>query len=133
MAATVLPKTNLRCLPSVRKTRDDWKQLAESLSALYLAGVEVDWQGFDRDYRRRRVPLPTYPFQRKSYWFEPTPNEASGSSYVAQAVINPEDLHITSSGNGSKLQEKAPALAVSQKLTDTFKTVALEQPRKECI
>src|SRR5438045_9569726 len=51
MAATVLPKTNLRCLPSVRKTRDDWKQLAESLSALYIAGVEVDWQGLDRDYR----------------------------------------------------------------------------------
>jgi|GEM_PF-375899 len=131
MAATVLPKTNLRRLPSLRTTGDDWKQLAESLSALYLAGVEVDWQGFDRDYRRRRVPLPTYPFQRKSYWFEPPLNEASGSNHVAQAVINPEDLYITSSGNGSRLKEKAPALVVSHKLTDAFKTVALEQPGKE--
>src|SRR5699024_5908697 len=33
-------------------------------------GVTVDWQGFERDYiaARRRVPLPTYPFQRNSYW-----------------------------------------------------------------
>ena len=37
--------------------------------ALYQ-GAAVDWPGFDRDYSRRRVPLPTYPFQRKRYWLE---------------------------------------------------------------
>src|SRR5207253_2001794 len=34
-------------------------------------GASVDWAGFDRPYRRRRVALPNYPFQRKQYWIEP--------------------------------------------------------------
>jgi myxalamid-type polyketide synthase MxaB len=59
-------------LPSLRKNRDDWQQMLESLASLYVHGVEVDWVGFDRDYAcgRRRVALPTYPFQRESYWLQ---------------------------------------------------------------
>jgi myxalamid-type polyketide synthase MxaB len=56
-------------LPSLRPKRGDWQQMLESLGALYLRGVEIDWAGFDRGYPRRKVELPTYPFQRKRYWF----------------------------------------------------------------
>ena len=31
----------------------------------------MDWEKFDAPYARYRVPLPTYPFQRQSYWLEP--------------------------------------------------------------
>jgi acyl transferase domain-containing protein len=48
--------------------RSEWEQLLESLADLYRHGVEVDWWGFDRGYSRRRVALPTYPFQRQRYW-----------------------------------------------------------------
>ena len=58
-------------LPSLRKGREDWQQILESLAELYVRGVEVDWMGFDRAYGRRRVMLPTYPFQRQRYWLEP--------------------------------------------------------------
>jgi acyl transferase domain-containing protein/acyl carrier protein len=58
------------CLPSLHKGRDEWQQILESLAALYVHGVKVDWSGFDRDYQRRRLPLPTYPFQRERYWIE---------------------------------------------------------------
>jgi acyl transferase domain-containing protein/acyl carrier protein len=44
--------------------------MLESLGRLYVSGFQVDWDGFDRDYARRRVVLPTYPFQRKRYWFK---------------------------------------------------------------
>jgi NADPH:quinone reductase-like Zn-dependent oxidoreductase/acyl carrier protein len=37
-----------------------------------VGGVAVDWAGFDRDYERRRVVLPTYPFQRQRYWIDVT-------------------------------------------------------------
>ncbi|MBV8884388.1 MAG: acyltransferase domain-containing protein, partial [Chroococcidiopsidaceae cyanobacterium CP_BM_RX_35] len=53
---------------------DDWQQLLESLGTLYVHGVKIDWSGFDRDYSRQRVQLPTYPWQRKRYWFEPNSN-----------------------------------------------------------
>ena len=38
---------------------------------------EVDWRGFHSTERRRRVGLPTYPFQRRSYWIGPSPDAAA--------------------------------------------------------
>ncbi|MGV2829391.1 type I polyketide synthase [Myxosarcina sp. GI1(2024)] len=57
-------------LPSLRSGGSDWQQLLSSLAQLYRRGVKVDWRGFDRDYPRRQLALPTYPFQRQRYWVE---------------------------------------------------------------
>jgi acyl transferase domain-containing protein/acyl-CoA synthetase (AMP-forming)/AMP-acid ligase II/acyl carrier protein len=57
-------------LPSLRNGVDDWTQIQETLSALYVAGLDVDWQSFHRDSPRRRVPLPSYPFDRKRFWVD---------------------------------------------------------------
>jgi phthiocerol/phenolphthiocerol synthesis type-I polyketide synthase C len=59
-------------LATLRKGGDDWQSTLQSLSSAYLAGVKVDWEGFDRDYSRRRVSLPTYPFERVRCWQDPT-------------------------------------------------------------
>ncbi|GET38066.1 beta-ketoacyl synthase [Microseira wollei NIES-4236] len=55
-------------LVSLYPGREDWQQMLHSLATLYVRGVPVDWSGFDRDYPRRRLQLPTYPFQRQRYW-----------------------------------------------------------------
>lgn len=34
-------------------------------------GAEVDWSRYWQDEFRLRVPLPTYPFERKAYWVNP--------------------------------------------------------------
>ncbi len=68
MGQRCLTQGSLHWLPSLRPGRDDWQTLLESLADLYVAGAPVDWKGFDKDYSRRRVDLPTYPFQRKRYW-----------------------------------------------------------------
>jgi acyl transferase domain-containing protein/acyl-CoA synthetase (AMP-forming)/AMP-acid ligase II/acyl carrier protein len=57
-------------LPSLQANRPNWATLLESLAALYARGASIDWVGFDRDYARRRVSLPTYPFQRRRCWVE---------------------------------------------------------------
>jgi acyl transferase domain-containing protein/acyl carrier protein len=57
-------------LPSLRRNRDEWEQVIETLAELYVRGVPVDWRGFDADYQRRRVALPTYPFERRRCWIE---------------------------------------------------------------
>ena len=61
-------------LPSLRPQQADWQQMLQSLTKLYLRGVPVNWSGFDQDYPRSKVLLPTYPFQRQSYWIENEPN-----------------------------------------------------------
>jgi acyl transferase domain-containing protein len=45
--------------------------LLATLGKLWLAGAAIDWAGFYARERRRRVPLPTYPFERQRYWLEP--------------------------------------------------------------
>nr|QEO74387.1 AMP-dependent synthetase and ligase [uncultured bacterium] len=48
----------------------DWEQTLTALATLYVNGGTFDWKAWDGAYVRRRVPLPTYPFQRQRYWIE---------------------------------------------------------------
>jgi len=57
-------------LPSLRSEKEDWQVLLTSLAELYQHGFRIDWQGFDRDFVRKPVVLPTYPFQRRRYWID---------------------------------------------------------------
>ncbi|WP_405659863.1 polyketide synthase dehydratase domain-containing protein [Streptomyces sp. NBC_01166] len=54
-----------------------WPQLARTLAALYEAGTPVDWAGFDSGHDRRKVLLPTYPYQRKPFWTQEAPPGAA--------------------------------------------------------
>src|SRR5690606_2404578 len=79
-------------LSSLRPGRGEWETLLGSVAELYVRGVEVDWSGVDRPYRRRRVELPTYPFQRQRYWIDtahrerrPAARRAAHASGVAAA------------------------------------------------
>ncbi len=47
------------------------RALIASLGQLWLAGVQPNWGRVPSPERRRRIPLPTYPFERKSYWIGP--------------------------------------------------------------
>ncbi len=52
--------------------------LSNSVASLYVRGMDLDWAGFDRDYPRRRIPLPTYPFERERCWL---PTLEAGTSF----------------------------------------------------
>jgi malonyl CoA-acyl carrier protein transacylase/SAM-dependent methyltransferase len=67
-------------LPTLRRGEDDWTCVLQTLGALYARGVDVDWAALDRGLSRRRVPLPTYPFQRARYWVEPLPSRPESAS-----------------------------------------------------
>ncbi|WP_341739433.1 alpha/beta fold hydrolase [Microcoleus sp. CAWBG640] len=71
MGRRCLPETTTIWLSSLQKERSNWQQLLATLKTLYVHGVDLDWAAFDQDYSRRRVLLPTYPFQRQRYWIEP--------------------------------------------------------------
>jgi|CZKZ01.1.fsa_nt_gi acyl transferase domain-containing protein/acyl carrier protein len=55
-------------LATLRPSREDWDQIHEALCGLYTAGVAIDWEAFHRSYQRQRIALPTYAFERQSYW-----------------------------------------------------------------
>ncbi|MGF7179797.1 SDR family NAD(P)-dependent oxidoreductase [Tunturiibacter psychrotolerans] len=86
MGAKCLPEGLGTWLPSLRKGRDDWQQLLESLATLYVHGADVDWKGFDRDYQRHPVVFPTYPFQRTRYWID-LPEGAAAKNDTADSQL----------------------------------------------
>jgi acyl carrier protein len=51
----------------------DRRVLLEALARLWLAGLPIDWRAYDEPERRRRLSLPTYPFERQPYWSGPAP------------------------------------------------------------
>ena len=53
--------------------------LLAGLGKLWLAGVEMDWATL-QEGARRRVPLPTYPFERQRYWVDPAPAAAQAAA-----------------------------------------------------
>ncbi|MEA2601554.1 MAG: hypothetical protein QOF89_2546 [Acidobacteriota bacterium] len=57
-------------LPHASDRRDDHAFLLTALGRLWLAGIMPDWRALHAGERRRRVPLPTYPFERQRYWVE---------------------------------------------------------------
>jgi len=49
----------------------DVEFLWHSIGRLWLSGAEIKWDKVPTDGRRRRVALPTYPFERQHHWQEP--------------------------------------------------------------
>ncbi len=62
---------------SMTRNRSAFAQMCESVAQLYVEGQPVNWTGFEQGYRRSRVALPTYPFERKRYWKGPNADEVA--------------------------------------------------------
>ena len=78
-----------RWLATLRRGHQDWQTLLESLGEMYLEGCDVDWEAFDRPFARRRISLPTYPFQRERHWHESSLPEARSSSAFSRRASHP--------------------------------------------
>jgi acyl transferase domain-containing protein len=86
-----VPEVSAAWLPTLRRGRGDWQQMLESLATLFVRGAAIDWAGFDLGRARRKVELPTYPFERQRYPM-PKPerigrNGSESSHPLAETVV----------------------------------------------
>jgi acyl transferase domain-containing protein/acyl carrier protein len=58
-----------------------------TLGSLWLSGVPVHWKKYYQNEKRYRIPLPTYPFERESYWVEPKQLSEMNQSTLSQVSI----------------------------------------------
>ena len=96
MAYQCLAENEAVWLPSLRFPQQDWQQMLQSLSQLYIQGVKINWSGFDQDYQRQKLILPNYPWQRQRYWVK---NNTSG-------IFDKSSLAIQKSGKIRPLIDK---------------------------
>ena len=67
-------------LPSLRRGKREALMLSDAIARLYARGLLPDLAGLDRAAPRRKLALPTYPFQRQRYWVE-APSAARRGAY----------------------------------------------------
>jgi len=61
----------LNSLRRADEQEPDEASMLTTLGRMWLANVNVDWETLSGGERRRRISLPTYPFERQRYWVEP--------------------------------------------------------------
>ncbi|HLX08814.1 MAG TPA: amino acid adenylation domain-containing protein, partial [Thermoanaerobaculia bacterium] len=67
-------------------TRSPAAAVRETLGRLWLCGLQVDWTAVHGGAPRRRLPLPTYPFERQRCWIEGAAAAASAPAAVPAPV-----------------------------------------------
>jgi acyl transferase domain-containing protein len=90
------PATTPLVLMSLGDTGERRSALETMLSAaaqLWTAGADIRWSELHRHGRRRRVPLPTYPFERRRCWIDsrPTSQPVPPAVFAQDAV--PAETH----------------------------------------
>jgi acyl transferase domain-containing protein len=77
-------------LPDPAGEEDARRQLLRAAGRVWCAGVDVDWRAVHGTLRRR-VPLPTYPFERRRHWIDADPAASrAGATGTAATGKNPD-------------------------------------------
>ena len=109
----------------------------QGLGQLWAGGGAIDVDALHRGERRHRIPLPTYPFERKRYWITPgAALHASRTSHEAQEADTQtaQSPELTASGGavaGSSLYGRpaletpfvAPQSRIEQSLCEIWESI----------
>ncbi|CDZ24035.1 amino acid adenylation protein [[Clostridium] cellulosi] len=81
----------IKLQPKKRIEDKELENLAlEEIGFKWLQNAEIDWERLYKGKRRRRLPLPTYPFKAQSYWFKkngPLQNQNTDKNFAKAADI----------------------------------------------
>ncbi len=105
MIGHYLSESNKECLslPSLHPKNSDFRQMLQSLGNLYVQGVIINWDGFEQDYVRQKIQLPTYPFQRQRYWLDIDNLEKEHPSRIKTTANSTSIITLIEQGNVQKL------------------------------
>jgi acyl transferase domain-containing protein len=94
----------------------DVELILHTLGQLWLVGLRPDWAHFHAAAPRRRVSLPTYPFERKRFWIDAPRRDvpAEPSAVIAQAApVSPPQAQ-SNSHDGDTATKQSSATAARQ-------------------
>jgi len=61
--------------------------LLGAIGALWSHGIDLDWSAFHAHEERRRLALPTYPFERQRFWIDPPTKKQAPTAKPARNVM----------------------------------------------
>ena len=69
--STKAPVAALSSLGMTSTSDREWEHFLGSLGRCWIHGLQPDWTSLQENTSARRVPLPTYPFERRRHWVDP--------------------------------------------------------------
>ncbi|MFI8091358.1 type I polyketide synthase [Streptomyces sp. NPDC086080] len=128
---------------SLRRDDGGLERFLASVAELWVRGVEVDWAAVFEGARPATVDLPTYAFQRKSYWPEPATDvpaaaDASAADGAFWAAVERADAGALAETLGTEEAVLDPLLPVlsdwrrrqrEQDTTDSWRYEVKWRPR----
>jgi amino acid adenylation domain-containing protein len=84
------PCTAIPTFSDTAENNTEWETVLFALGSLWQNGVSIDWDAFYAHEDRRRIPLPTYPFERQRFWVDPAPkatvveDQTAHSGFIAR-------------------------------------------------
>ncbi|MDZ8030982.1 polyketide synthase [Nostoc sp. DedSLP04] len=86
----ISPPVVLTSLRHPQEQISDVAFLLNTLSRLWLSGLQINWASFYTKEQRRHIPLPTYPFERQRYWIEANPETVLSKAWQKSLVKKPD-------------------------------------------
>lgn len=98
--------------------RGDRASLLEVAGRIWTSGIAPDWVALRGGRRGRRVPLPTYPFERRRHWIDPPP-------VGEKPHRGPQAVEATSARNGAEaiLAVAAPVAPEASKVEQRLRAL----------
>jgi myxalamid-type polyketide synthase MxaE and MxaD len=87
LAAQAAPQAAWSAMASLRRGRDDRREMLSSLAALFVRGAAVRWDAVIANQGGHRRALPTYPFQRERYWVAAADVQAPAEASRAHPLL----------------------------------------------
>ena len=117
LAARSRPTATWTVAASLRRGRDDRREMLGALGALYSQGASVQWSSVAGNGNGRRIALPTYSFQRQRHWIDATPAaQTSAGATVGHPLLG--DARELATSPGTYVWETDISLATHPWLTD---------------
>ena len=96
----------------------DYFSFLSACGQLWLNGSEIKWPALYTNERRSRIPLPTYPFERKHFWLEP------GTS--REAAYQPVPSQSPNTQNGENVTTESPMNNIQPLIIEQLADIILE-------
>jgi acyl transferase domain-containing protein/thioesterase domain-containing protein len=82
------PARNAKVFPSLRHAQEkvsDETFLLNTVGQLWTCGQPIAWSALHSGEAVKRIPLPTYPFEKQRHWIEPGNHSLAGSTVPSSA------------------------------------------------
>ncbi|WP_345668127.1 phosphopantetheine-binding protein [Streptomyces similanensis] len=116
-------------LASVRAGRPEAESVVRALGELHARGVRVDWEAYFAGSGARRVPLPTYAFQRRRHWLDQTAPADGDQGRTPVPPTAPRAEPAAESAGAVPLTERLADLAGIQRETYVLQAVTAQLRR----